>query len=64
MCVFLMRLFEGPPPPPNVTEIIPTRGPTAGGTRAVILGSNFFGSPSLRMKFGDVVVCSFYPYSF
>lgn len=50
--------LTGPPPPPNVTEIVPARGPTAGGTRAVILGSNFFGSPLLRMKFGDTVVRS------
>eukprot|EP00029_Vermamoeba_vermiformis_P004952 TRINITY_DN1586_c0_g1_i1.p1 TRINITY_DN1586_c0_g1~~TRINITY_DN1586_c0_g1_i1.p1 ORF type:complete len:595 (+),score=79.14 TRINITY_DN1586_c0_g1_i1:72-1856(+) len=53
---YLNERKNGPPPPPNVTEIIPTRGPTAGGTRAVILGSNFFGSPSLRMKFGETVI--------
>lgn len=54
--IYLNEKKNGPPPPPNVTEIIPNRGPTAGGAKAVILGSNFFGSPALRMKFGDTVI--------
>eukprot|EP01121_Diplochlamys_sp_Union-15-3_P012034 TRINITY_DN3551_c0_g2_i1.p1 TRINITY_DN3551_c0_g2~~TRINITY_DN3551_c0_g2_i1.p1 ORF type:complete len:643 (-),score=86.60 TRINITY_DN3551_c0_g2_i1:185-2065(-) len=45
-----------PPPPPNVTEIIPPYGPISGNTRVVILGSNFYNSPNLRVQFGEALV--------
>eukprot|EP01120_Amphizonella_sp_Union-15-10_P003170 TRINITY_DN1354_c0_g2_i1.p1 TRINITY_DN1354_c0_g2~~TRINITY_DN1354_c0_g2_i1.p1 ORF type:complete len:615 (-),score=76.33 TRINITY_DN1354_c0_g2_i1:170-2014(-) len=44
------------PPPPNVTEILPNHGSSTGNTRVAILGSNFFSSPNLRVRFGDSVV--------
>eukprot|EP01089_Gocevia_fonbrunei_P007670 TRINITY_DN188_c0_g1_i2.p1 TRINITY_DN188_c0_g1~~TRINITY_DN188_c0_g1_i2.p1 ORF type:complete len:487 (+),score=64.81 TRINITY_DN188_c0_g1_i2:436-1896(+) len=44
------------PPPPVVTEVLPSTGGCAGGTRIVILGSNFINNPKLKVRFGDVVV--------
>lgn len=45
-----------PPPPPTVTEVLPSRGPSSGGTRVVVLGTNFIESGNLLVKFGETVV--------
>eukprot|EP01128_Nolandella_sp_AFSM9_P005029 TRINITY_DN2373_c0_g1_i1.p1 TRINITY_DN2373_c0_g1~~TRINITY_DN2373_c0_g1_i1.p1 ORF type:complete len:626 (-),score=118.45 TRINITY_DN2373_c0_g1_i1:8-1885(-) len=50
------RKKNSPPPPPIITEVLPPFGSSSGGTRCVILGSNFIDSPKLRVRFGDVVV--------
>ncbi|ELR15892.1 IPT/TIG domain containing protein [Acanthamoeba castellanii str. Neff] len=44
------------PPPPVVMEVLPSAGPVHGGTRIVILGSNFINSSNLKVRFGDMVV--------
>jgi hypothetical protein len=41
-------------PPPVVYEILPPNG--KGGTRVVILGTNFVNSPNLRVRFGNTEV--------
>eukprot|EP01114_Cavostelium_apophysatum_P016722 TRINITY_DN4814_c0_g1_i3.p1 TRINITY_DN4814_c0_g1~~TRINITY_DN4814_c0_g1_i3.p1 ORF type:complete len:804 (-),score=200.33 TRINITY_DN4814_c0_g1_i3:47-2458(-) len=42
---------------PTITEVIPNCGPTTGGTRVAILGSNFVENPAARIRFdsGDVM---------
>jgi hypothetical protein len=37
------------PPPPVVQEVLPSAGPVNGGTRIVILGSNFINSSNLKV---------------
>jgi len=41
---------------PVVQEVIYMKGPTTGGTRVAILGSNFNDSPSTRIRFGNIDV--------
>lgn len=41
---------------PVVTDVIPGDGPITGGTRVVILGTNFIESPTLRARFGNIEV--------
>eukprot|EP01120_Amphizonella_sp_Union-15-10_P003169 TRINITY_DN1354_c0_g1_i1.p1 TRINITY_DN1354_c0_g1~~TRINITY_DN1354_c0_g1_i1.p1 ORF type:complete len:612 (-),score=110.23 TRINITY_DN1354_c0_g1_i1:173-2008(-) len=55
---YLSERKNASPPPPNVTEILPNHGTCTGNTRVAILGSNFFNSPNLRVRFGDSVVTS------
>lgn len=43
--------FTVPPPPPVVHEILPSSARI--GSRAVVLGSNFVQSSSLKVRFGD-----------
>jgi len=43
-------------PVPVVGEILPNTGPRQGGTRVVILGSNFVNCACLKVKFEDVTV--------
>lgn len=38
------------PPPPVVMEVLPSAGPVHGGTRIVILGSNFINSSNLKVR--------------
>ena len=42
--------YTGAAPPPTVTSISPTSGPTAGGTSVAIMGTNFTGATAV--KFG------------
>jgi hypothetical protein len=44
------------PTPPVVTEVLPSRGPSNGGTRIAILGDNFIDSPNLRLRFGNTIL--------
>eukprot|EP01133_Synstelium_polycarpum_P009972 gene9972-11642_t len=41
---------------PSVGEAIPLGGPSAGGTRVAILGSNFADTPATRIRFGDIEI--------
>lgn len=43
-------------PVPAVQECIPPAGPTVGGTRIALLGSDFVSSPALCVRFGNTVV--------
>eukprot|EP00824_Muranothrix_gubernata_P008912 TRINITY_DN2148_c0_g1_i1.p1 TRINITY_DN2148_c0_g1~~TRINITY_DN2148_c0_g1_i1.p1 ORF type:complete len:1639 (+),score=352.12 TRINITY_DN2148_c0_g1_i1:139-5055(+) len=42
--------------PPMVYEIDPAIGPTAGGTKVYIIGSNFNNTGKIKCKFGSIVV--------
>ncbi|EGC33554.1 hypothetical protein DICPUDRAFT_154398 [Dictyostelium purpureum] len=41
---------------PKVTEVFPLSGPSTGGTRICLLGSNFADTPAIRLKFGNVEI--------
>ena len=41
---------------PVITEVIPSCGPPAGGTRVAILGNNFVESPAARIRFDQTDV--------
>ncbi|PRP88434.1 hypothetical protein PROFUN_03151 [Planoprotostelium fungivorum] len=41
---------------PTVSEVIPSHGPTTGGTRVAILGANFADSPAARIRFDQIEV--------
>jgi len=43
-------------PPPHVTEVIPSFGPSSGNARVVILGSGFLNNPNLVVRFGNIEV--------
>lgn len=45
------------PPPPAITSITPTSGPTAGGQTVTIIGTNFAGAT--KVKFGPLAAASF-----
>jgi len=42
--------------PPKINEILPFSGPSTGGTRVALIGSNFVNSSNLTVKFGDLIV--------
>lgn len=50
------NIFIVPTIVPTINEIIPNSGPTCGGTRVVIIGSNFVDSPAARIKFDQTDV--------
>jgi len=39
-----------------VSEILPDSGSSTGGTRCVLIGSNFIESPNLTVKVGDIII--------
>ncbi|KAF2069625.1 hypothetical protein CYY_009059 [Polysphondylium violaceum] len=41
---------------PQIQEIVPESGPSTGGTRIAILGSNFADTPATRVKFDNIEV--------
>lgn len=41
---------------PTITDAVPESGPTTGGTRVAILGSNFVDSPAARIRFDNTDV--------
>ncbi len=41
---------------PIISEVIPGQGPSTGGTRVAILGSNFAETPALRVRFDNTDV--------
>lgn len=41
---------------PSVNEVVPTTGSTQGGTRVVVLGTNFEDTPALLVKFDNIAV--------
>lgn len=49
--LYINQQSEVPPPPPVVHEILPSSARI--GSRAVVLGSNFVQSSSLKVRFGD-----------
>eukprot|EP01129_Flabellula_baltica_P008355 TRINITY_DN3308_c0_g1_i1.p1 TRINITY_DN3308_c0_g1~~TRINITY_DN3308_c0_g1_i1.p1 ORF type:complete len:580 (-),score=98.46 TRINITY_DN3308_c0_g1_i1:605-2344(-) len=42
-----------PIPTPKITEVLPPIGPASGGTRVVIIGSNFVNTENLLVQFGN-----------
>ena len=49
--------LKGPPAViPLVTDVIPCKGSTQGGTKVVVLGCDFVESPGLRIKFDETTV--------
>eukprot|EP01102_Stenamoeba_stenopodia_P001918 TRINITY_DN11733_c0_g1_i1.p1 TRINITY_DN11733_c0_g1~~TRINITY_DN11733_c0_g1_i1.p1 ORF type:complete len:485 (+),score=80.75 TRINITY_DN11733_c0_g1_i1:126-1580(+) len=54
--VYLNEKGDSSAPPPHVTEVIPSFGPSSGNARVVILGSGFLNNPNLVVRFGNIEV--------
>lgn len=49
-------LFSAQSSLPSVNEVVPATGSTQGGTRVVVLGTNFEDTPALLVKFDNIAV--------